>query len=76
MSLDTQTKLAIEPRETGQRPSQQVVAERVRADVSSVREIYVGLARSASVGVGIRWSVHSHGSAIFRRADPTCRNRR
>jgi len=45
MSLDTQTKLAIYHHfaETGQRPSLQVVAERVRADVSSVREAYVRL---------------------------------
>src|SRR6266498_390232 len=45
MSFDTQTKLAIYPyfAETGQRPSLQVVAERVRADVSSVREAYVRL---------------------------------
>jgi DNA-binding GntR family transcriptional regulator len=45
MSLDTQTKLAIYRHfaETGQRPSLQVVAERVRADVSSVREAYVRL---------------------------------
>src|SRR3984893_14292198 len=40
MSLDTQTKVAIYRHfaETGQRPSLQVVAERIRADVSSVRE--------------------------------------
>ena len=45
MSIDTQTKLAIYRHfaETGQRPSLQVVAERVRADVSSVREAYVRL---------------------------------
>src|SRR5260370_38921722 len=45
MSLDTQTKLAIYRHfaETGQRPSLQVVAERARADVSSVREVYVRL---------------------------------
>jgi Alkylmercury lyase len=45
MSLDTQTKLAIYRHfaEAGQRPSLQVVAERVRADVSSVREAYVRL---------------------------------
>jgi hypothetical protein len=45
MSLDAQTKLAIYRHfaETGQRPSLQVVAERVRADVSSVREAYVRL---------------------------------
>lgn len=45
MSLDTRTKLAIYRHfaETGQRPSLQVVAERVRADVSSVREAYVRL---------------------------------
>ena len=45
MSLDTQTKLAIYRHfaETGQRPSLQVVAERVRTDVSSVREAYVRL---------------------------------
>ncbi len=42
MSFDTQTKLAIYRHfaETGQRPSLQVVAERVRADASSVREAY------------------------------------
>jgi len=45
MSLDTQTKLAIYRHfaEIGQRPSLQVVAERVRADVSGVREAYVRL---------------------------------
>jgi hypothetical protein len=45
MSFDTQTKLAIYRHfaETGERPSLQVVAERVRADVSSVREAYVRL---------------------------------
>src|SRR4029453_8620703 len=45
MSFDTQTKLAISRHfhETGARPSMQVVAERVRADVSSVREAYVRL---------------------------------
>jgi hypothetical protein len=45
MSFDTQTKLAIYQHfaETGQRPSLHVVAERVRADVSSVREAYVRL---------------------------------
>ena len=45
MSLDTQTKLAIYRHfaETGQRPSLQVVAERVRADVNNVREAYVRL---------------------------------
>jgi hypothetical protein len=43
MSFDTQTKLAIYRHfaETGQRPSLEVVAERVRADVSSLREAYV-----------------------------------
>src|SRR5437764_13071388 len=42
MSLDTQTKLAIYRyfAEIGQRPSLQVVADRVHADVSSVREAY------------------------------------
>jgi hypothetical protein len=45
MSFDTETKLAIYRHfaETGQRPSLQVVAERVGADVSSVREAYVRL---------------------------------
>jgi hypothetical protein len=45
MSFDTQTKLAIYRHfaETGQRPSLQVVAERVRADVSSLRDAYVRL---------------------------------
>ena len=45
MSLDTQTKLAIYRHfaETGQRPSLQVGAERVHADISSVREAYVRL---------------------------------
>lgn len=45
MSFDTQTKLAIYRHfaETGQRPSLQVVAGRVRADVSSVREACVRL---------------------------------
>ena len=42
MSFDTQTKLAIYRyfAETGQSPSLQVVAERVHADVSNVREVY------------------------------------
>jgi hypothetical protein len=45
MSFDTQTKLAIYRHfaETGQRPSLQVVAERVHADASIVRETYVRL---------------------------------
>ena len=45
MSLDTQTKLAIYRHfaETGQRPSLEIVAERVGSDVSSVREVYVSL---------------------------------
>jgi hypothetical protein len=45
MSLDTQAKLAIYRHfaETGQRPSLQVVAERVGADVSSVRDAYLRL---------------------------------
>ncbi len=45
MSLDTTTKLAIYRHfaETGQRPSLEVVAERVGADVSSVREAYLRL---------------------------------
>jgi hypothetical protein len=45
MSLDAQTKLAIYRHfaETGQRPLPQVVAERVGADVSSVREAYLRL---------------------------------
>ena len=42
MSFDTQTKLAVYRHfaETGERPSLQVVAERVGSDVSSVREAY------------------------------------
>src|SRR5438093_9484153 len=45
MSLDTQTKLAIyrHSAETGQRPSLEIIAERVGSDVSSVREAYVRL---------------------------------
>src|SRR6476619_5272752 len=45
MSFDMQTKLAIYRHfvETGQRPSVEVIAERVGADVSSVREAYVRL---------------------------------
>jgi hypothetical protein len=45
MSFDTQTKLAIYRHfaETGQRPSLQGVAERVGADVSSVRDAYLRL---------------------------------
>ena len=45
MSFDTQTKLAIYQHfaETGQKPSLQVVAERVRTDVSSVRDAYLRL---------------------------------
>jgi hypothetical protein len=40
MSLDMQTKLAIYQHfaKTGQRPSLEVVAERVGADIRSVRE--------------------------------------
>ena len=45
MSFDTQTKLAIYRHfaETGQRPSLEVVAERVGADATSVRDAYVRL---------------------------------
>src|SRR5205809_7547112 len=45
MSFDTQTKLAIYRHfaETGQRPSLEIIAERVGSDVSSVREAYVRL---------------------------------
>ena len=45
MSLDTQTKLAIYRHfaETGQRPSLQVIADRVGADARSVREAYLRL---------------------------------
>src|SRR5258708_3312171 len=45
MSFDTRTKLAIYRHfaETGQKPSLQVVAERVHGDVSRVREAYVKL---------------------------------
>ena len=45
MSFDTQTKLAIYRHfaETGQRPSLEVVAESVGADVRSVREAYLRL---------------------------------
>ena len=45
MSFDTRTKLATYRyfAETGQRPSLEVVAERVGADASSVREAYVRL---------------------------------
>jgi len=45
MSFDTQTKLAIYGHfaETGESPSIEVVAERVRADANSVREAYVRL---------------------------------
>ena len=45
MSFDTQTKLAIFRHfaEIGQRPSLQNVAERVRTDVSSVRDAYLRL---------------------------------
>ena len=45
MSLDTQTKLAIYQHfaKTGQRPSVEVVAERVGADVSNVRGAYLRL---------------------------------
>jgi Alkylmercury lyase len=45
MSLDTQTKLAIYRHfaETGQRPSLRVIADRVGADLSSVREVYLRL---------------------------------
>ena len=45
MSLDTRTKLAIYRHfaETGQRPSVEVVAERVNSDLGSVREAYARL---------------------------------
>ena len=45
MSFDTRTKLAIYRHfaETGRRPSLQLVAERVRADVRSVRDAYIRL---------------------------------
>ena len=45
MRYDTQTKLAIYPHfaETGQRPSLQIVAERVGSAVNSAREAYVRL---------------------------------
>src|SRR6201997_357622 len=45
MSLDRQTKLGIYRHfaETGQRPSLEAIAERVRSDVSSVREAYARL---------------------------------
>jgi hypothetical protein len=45
MSLDTKTKVAIYRHfaETGRRPSLQVVAERVGADISSVREAFIRL---------------------------------
>ena len=48
MSFDTQTKLAIYRHfaETGRRPSLQIVAEHVRADVSSVRDTDVRLRAS------------------------------
>ena len=65
MSLDTQTKLAIYRHfaETGQRPSLQVVAERVHADVSSVREAYGRLCAQRVLvleadGVSIRMAPH------------------
>src|SRR5438552_18980390 len=61
MSFDTQTKLAIYRHfaETGQRPSLRVIAERVRADVSSVREAYARLRAQRALelepdGVSIR----------------------
>jgi hypothetical protein len=57
MSFDTQTKLAVYRHfaETGQRPSLEVVAERVHADVSSVREAYVRLRAQRVLGwEGIR----------------------
>jgi hypothetical protein len=48
MSLDTQAKLAIYRHfaEIGQRPSLEVIAERVRADVSSVRKPMSALSES------------------------------
>jgi hypothetical protein len=51
MSFDTQTKLAIYRyfAETGQRPSLHVVAERVGANVSTVREAYVRLRAQRSL---------------------------
>ena len=77
MSLDTQTKLAIYRHfaETGQRPSLEVVAKRVRADISSVREAYTQL-RAQRVLVLEADGVHPDGTAIFRCTDPTRRDRR
>jgi hypothetical protein len=54
MSFHTQTKLAIYRHfaGTGQKPSLEVVAERVGSDVSSVRNAYGRFTRAASIGVG------------------------
>jgi len=34
------------------------------------------ITRSAGLSVGKRWRIDPHGTAILRRADPTCRDRR
>ena len=65
MSLDTQTKLAIYRHfaETGQRPSLQVIADRVGADVSRVREAYLRLRAQ-------RVLVLEHDGTSIRMAPP------
>ena len=65
MSLDTQTKLAIYRHfaETGQRPSLQVIADRVGADVSKVREAYLRLRAQ-------RVLVLEHDGTSIRMAPP------
>jgi hypothetical protein len=67
MSLDTRTKLAIYRHfaETGQRPSLQVVAERVRADLSSVCEAYVRLR-------GLRVFPRPNGGTTLFSPEATC----
>ena len=70
MSFDTRTKLATYRyfAETGQRPSLEVVAERVGADASSVREAYVRLRAQRVLvlepdGVSIRMAPPFSGEA-------------
>ena len=65
MSFDTQTKLAIYRHfaETGQRPSLQVIADRVGADVGKVREAYLRLGAQRVV-------VLEHDGASIRMDPP------
>jgi hypothetical protein len=73
MSFDTQTKLAIYRHfaETGQRPSLEVVAERVGSDVTSVREAYVSLrAQRVLVLGGNSLSLFERVGGRFSKSEP------